>query len=75
MTCDLESALRSAAKSGRLNYISVGFSNGVWSASYRGVDDRDGRICDHKDVVVALTTALTHPRARRAPVAVEEDLL
>ncbi len=71
---DLETHLRSAAKAGRLNYISVGFSKGVWSASYRGVDDRDGRIFDHKDVVAALTGALTQPRTKtRAPV--EEDLL
>lgn len=78
---DLENTLRTMAKSGRLNHVSVGFSNGKWSGSYRGVENRDGRIFDADDPVSALIGALTgrkvappvQPKARKA--AVDEDLL
>jgi hypothetical protein len=72
---DLETLLRAAAKSGRLNYISVGFTKGVWSASYRGVEDREGRMFDSKDVVVALTGALGKADKRPTSPTASEDLL
>lgn len=56
---DLESTLRTMARSGRLNHVSVGFINGKWSASYRGVENKDGRIVDDKDIVIAFMGALT----------------
>lgn len=78
---DLESTLRTMAKSGRLNHVSVGFINGKWSAAYRGVEDRDGRIFESNDIVAALIGALTgrkiappaQPKAKKATV--DEDLL
>ncbi len=84
---DLESTLRSMAKSGRLNHVSVAFSNGKWSGSYRGVEDRDGRHFEANDVVSALMGALTGrkvaepaaPSREKAPAKVkpkeDEDLL
>lgn len=67
----LELALRSLAKSGRLNHLSVAFVNGQWEASYRGVDNADKKIVQHKDVVEAITAAL---KVRKPPKE-EEDLL
>lgn len=84
---DIESTLRSMAKSGRLNHVSVGFINGKWSASYRGVEDRDGRIVESNDIVSAFIGALTGrkmaepaaPSREKAPAKVkpkeDEDLL
>lgn len=82
---DIESTLRSMAKSGRLNHVSVGFINGKWSGSYRGVEDRDGRIFEADDPASALIGALTGKkvappvppkvaRATKKPVE-DEDLL
>lgn len=57
---DLETLIRSLAKSGRLNHLSLGFlSNGQWGASYRGVLDADKRMADHPDPVAALIAALS----------------
>ena len=87
MSTDLESALRSAAKSGRLNYISLAFVKDKWEVVYRGVDSKDGRFCSHTDVVSAMISGLTgrkiaepersKPAARvRKPVQDEnEDIL
>lgn len=82
MSSDLENTLRSMAKSGRLNHVSVGFINGKWSGSYRGVENRDGRIFDADDPVAALIGALTgrkiappHPQPKARKAAVDEDLL
>lgn len=56
----LEDLIRSLAKSGRLNHLSLGFlNNGQWGASYRGVSDADKRIVDHPDPVDALISALS----------------
>lgn len=71
MTTDLETALRTAAKSGRLNHVSVGWINGKWSGSYRGVENRDGRIFDHDDIVSALIGAITG-RKMPAPEVVKK---
>lgn len=68
---DLESELRKAAKSGRLNHVSVGFINGKWSASYRGVENRDGRIVDHDDIVSALIGALNGRKPPEPPEPVK----
>ena len=59
MTDDLATLIRSAAKSGRLNHLSLAWINGKWSASYRGVADPDKRIVDHSDPADALIAALT----------------
>lgn len=59
MTDDLAALIRSAAKSGRLNHLSLAWINGKWSASYRGVADPDKRIVDHSDPADALIAALT----------------
>lgn len=76
---DLESMIRSAAKSGRLNHISVGFINGKWSASYRGVENKDGRIAAHVDPVCAMIEAITGrktlPPKTKKPSMDEDDLL
>jgi len=64
---ELEAAIRNAARSGRLNHVSVGFINGKWSASYRGVEDRDGRIVAHSDPVSALMGALTGRKIPEPP--------
>jgi hypothetical protein len=61
---DLESLIRAAARTGRLNHLSIGFIAGEWSASYRGVADSDKRIVGHVDPVDALVSALT---GRKAP--------
>lgn len=56
---DLESALRSAAKSGRLNYLSLSFTaKGTWEATYRGVADQDLRHVEHSDPASAIHSAL-----------------
>ena len=77
---DLENTLRTMAKSGRLNHISVGFINGKWSAAYRGVEDLDGRIFEANDIVSALIGALTGRKVTAPPDPKkvrpqEEDLL
>lgn len=82
---DLEATLRTMARSGRLNHVSVGFINGKWSGSYRGVDDRDGRHFEANDPVAAIMGALTGKKiatvteAKKAPVTKpkqeDEDLL
>lgn len=59
MTDELATLIRTAAKSGRLNHLSVAYMNGKWSASYRGVSDPDKRIIEHTDPVDALIGALT----------------
>lgn len=79
---DLPSIIRAAAKSGRLNHISVGFIDGKWSASYRGVEDRDGRVFAHSDAVDALIGAITGRKIPEPVIQkpkktkpVEDDLL
>ena len=78
---ELETAIRTAARSGRLNHLSLAFMNGKWSASYRGVSDPDKRIVDHADPVAAMVAALTGkrpvapPKAKTKPVDDEDDLL
>jgi len=80
---DLPALIRAAAKSGRLNHISVGFINEKWSASYRGVEDRDGRIFCHSDPVDALIGAITGRKIpeppvvkpKRTKIVQEDDLL
>ena len=80
---DLEGTIRTLARNGRLNHVSVGFSNGKWCAAYRGVDDRDGRIFEDRDPIVALIGALTgrkiappvQPKVVKKTTAVDEDLL
>lgn len=69
---DIETSLRALAKSGRLNHVSVGFINGKWSASYRGVGDKDKRMAEHSDPASALLMALTgrkidEPKVAQAP--------
>ena len=60
MSQDLESILRSAAKSGRLNHLTLAAKwDGGWEAGYRGVATDDHRIVTHSDPVAALTGALT----------------
>lgn len=59
MTDELATLIRTAAKSGRLNHLSVAYMNGKWSASYRGVADHDKRIVEHSDPADALIGALT----------------
>lgn len=57
---DLETAIRSAAKAGRLNHLSLAVTwEGKWEASYRGVDHKDHRITTHSDPASALLMALT----------------
>lgn len=57
---DLESALRSAARSGRLNYLSLSFTaKGTWEATYRGVADQDLRHIEHSDPASAILSALS----------------
>lgn len=84
MSSDLESTLRSMARSGRLNHVSVAFSNGKWFGSYRGVENKDGRHFEASDPVAALMGALTGRKiapvteAKKAPVTKpkeDEDLL
>lgn len=58
MSASLEDLIRKAAKSGRLNHLSIAFINGSWEASYRGVEDKDKRIVAHKDPVCALMESL-----------------
>ena len=78
---DIETTLRSLAKSGRLNHVSVGFINGKWSGSYRGVDHNDFRIFAADDPVSALIGALTGkkvappvpPKVARATKKLVED--
>ena len=82
---DLEGTLRALARNGRLNHVSVGFINGKWSGSYRGVDDRDGRLFEANDPVAAIMGALTGRKvaavteAKKVPVTKpkpeDEDLL
>ena len=57
---DLETALRSAARSGRLNHLSLAVKwSGGWEAAYRGVANEDHRMVAHSDPVAALIGALT----------------
>lgn len=81
---DLETTLRTMARNGRLNHVSVGFINGKWSGSYRGVEDRDGRIFEASDPVAAIMGALTGRKVVEVattkkvvakPKQEEEDLL
>ena len=60
---DLSDLIRRSAKAGRLNYLSLAFSDGMWEAYYRGVEDNDKRIVRHKDAVCALMEALTGKKA------------
>lgn len=56
----LEDLLREAAKSGRLNHLSIAWLHtGLWGAAYRGQAHTDHRMVDHPDVVCALRAALT----------------
>lgn len=69
---DIETSLRVLAKSGRLNHVSVAFVDGTWSASYRGVEDRDKRFVTHSDPASAMLMALTgrkidEPKVAQAP--------
>ena len=60
MSQDLESIIRSAAKSGRLNHLTLAAKwDGGWEAGYRGVATDDHRIAAHSDPVAALLGALT----------------
>lgn len=78
---DLETTLRTMARNGRLNHVSVGFINGKWSGAYRGVEDRDGRIFEAADPVAALIGALTGRKiapateAKNAPVAATKTVV
>ena len=57
---DLESAIRNAAKSGRLNHVSLAVTwDGKWEAAYRGSTTGDHRIVGHSDPISALIGALT----------------
>lgn len=68
MISDLETLIRSLAKSGKLNHISLGFTNsGQWGASYRGVLDADKRMVDHPDPVEALKAALSGKKPSPPP--------
>lgn len=70
MSTDLESILRSAAKSGRLNHLTLAAKwDGGWEAGYRGVATDDHRIVAHSDPVVALTGALTGRTPKAEPPA------
>lgn len=64
---DLETLIRSAARSGNLNHLSLAFIDGKWSASYRGVSDSDKRIVEHVDPVDAMVTALTGRKVTTPP--------
>ena len=61
MSDTLENLMRSLAKSGRLNHLSVGYDiqTGGWFASYRGVLDADKRLVTHADPADALMAALS----------------
>ena len=57
---DLESTIRSIAKAGRLNHLSLAATwDGKFEASYRGVATDDHRIKSHSDPATALLMALT----------------
>ena len=60
---DLSDLIRRSAKAGKLNHLSVAFTNGMWETYYRGVDDKDKRIARHKDVVCSMVEALTGKKA------------
>ena len=71
---DLETAITQAAKSGRLNHVTLSVKwDGGWEAGYRGVATGDYRTVSHKDPVAALIGALTgrtpkvEPPARKQP--------
>ena len=68
MSQDLESIIRSAAESGRLNHITLAAKwGGGWEAGYRGVATGDYRTVSHKDPVAALIGALTGKKQPDAP--------
>lgn len=66
---ELETLIRSLAKSGRLNHLSVGHDSatGGWFASYRGVLDADKRMVTHEDPASALLSALTGRKIEPPP--------
>lgn len=55
----LEDLLRQRAKSGRLNYLSIAFTDAGWEVTYRGVEDKDFRHFTHHDIACGLRGALT----------------
>lgn len=65
---DLETAITQAAKSGRLNHVTLSVKwDGGWEAGYRGVATGDYRTVSHKDPVAALIGALTGKKQPDAP--------
>lgn len=54
----LEELLRSCARKGELNYLSIAFTDRGFEAAYRGVK-RDGSLSAHHDPVCAIFKALT----------------
>ena len=57
---EIEDRISRLARSGDLNHISLAHSpEHGWSASYRGVSDKDCRITHHPDPLAALLMALT----------------
>lgn len=81
----LEELFHKAAKSGRLNYFSVCYSVDGWTATYRGVEDKDFRTVTRDNPVAAIIEALTGrkpkaetlvPPAKKVSHAIDlEDLL
>lgn len=77
----LEDTLRELSKAGRLNHLSIAWTDAGWDVSYRGAAHADHRHSLHDDVVCAIRQALTGKpgdappkRAARKPVK-DEDLL
>jgi hypothetical protein len=75
--------LQKAAKSGRLNYLSVMWCNTEWEVTFRGVADKDHHYVRNKDIVQALQTALGYsepkstkpkPAAAKVSTMFEDDL-
>lgn len=57
---DIETALRKAAKAGRLNHVSLAATwDGKFEAGYRGITSEQHRTVKHADPVAALIGALT----------------
>lgn len=55
----LEDVLRDAARSGRLNHVSLAYTDKGWEAAYRGASHGDHRMTTHADPACALRAALT----------------
>lgn len=55
----VEDLLRESAASGKLNHLSISWTERGWEVAYRGVATTDHRLFLHDDVVCALRGAMT----------------